>query len=480
MAKKYHPDANPDDDTAKSKFAEAAEAYEVLGDEAKRKQYDQLGSAGYKAQQDYQNQPGGAQQGGGFQGGFHGGIDPNELFEKIFTEFAGSGGRKARRQSMGTFFDGFGHGHENKGQGMDDNIGGTEYFDTGPYKVEMTVRFEEAAKGCNKRLNLEVYDKCMTCDGTGAAPGSKVGRCGHCAGTGVEQIQSGPFVMRGTCRKCGGSGKIIINKCNDCGGHGLSLQKKSMAIGIPAGIENGQTVRVIMGRNEVFVTVNVLESREFSRDNFNVLSNVGVGVAQAVLGGAVRVRTLHGEETVVIEPGTSSGEKFTLKGQGIKKLQQYGHGDHIVTLEITTPKPDELTDRQRELMEEFGSYETFQGWANNVQQEARSKYDKKSRRFTDQVAEEVNGDSMQETAAKAAATKSGSIGGKKSEKKSEQEDDSEEEDLLRQNAENRDKEEKHRPSETIDQNTENHQTNKPEEATPEESGMFSKVKKMFR
>merc|ERR1712066_190732 len=134
------------------------------------------------------------------------------------------------------------------------------------YKVEMTLRFEEAAKGCNKRLNLEVYDKCTTCDGTGAEPGSKVGRCGHCNGTGVEQVQTGPFVMRGTCRKCGGSGKVIIRKCKTCNGVGLSLQKKSMAIAIPAGVENGQTIRVMMGRVEVFVKINVLASREFTRD----------------------------------------------------------------------------------------------------------------------------------------------------------------------------------------------------------------------
>lgn len=422
MAKKYHPDANPDDESAKNKFADAAEAYEVLGDESKRKQYDQLGATGYKAQQDYQNQPGGAQQQGGFYGGggFHGNIDPNELFEKIFSEFAGSGGRKARRQSMGSFFDGFGAGHENEGRGMDDNYGGTQYFDTGPYKVDMTVRFEEAAKGCNKRLNLEVYDKCVTCDGSGAEPGSKVGRCGHCAGTGVEQVQSGPFVMRGTCRKCGGTGKIIINKCNTCGGHGLAKQKKSMAIAIPAGIENGQTVRVLMGQVEVFVTVNVLESREYKREGWNVLSNVNVGVAQAVLGGAIRVRTLHGEETVVIEPGTSSGEKFTLKGHGIKKLTQYGHGDHVVTLEIRTPNPDQLTDRQRELIEEFGSFEEFEGWANNVEPQQRKKYDKKSRKFTAQMTEELKEEELRETAAKASATKSGKAPEKKTEEKQEE------------------------------------------------------------
>lgn len=223
LAKKYHPDKFGDEDTkdaklAKDKFAEAAEAYEVLGDDSKRKQYDELGSAQYKAQQDYQNQPGGGGGRGGFQSQqFHGNIDPNELFEKIFSEFAGSGGRKANRQRMGHFFDGFSSaGPEGQYRGAEADQ--AEFFDTGPYKVEMTLKFEEAAKGCNKRVNLEVYDTCQSCNGTGAEPGSKVGRCGHCAGTGIEQIQTGPFVMRGTCRKCGGTGKIILQKCGTCGG----------------------------------------------------------------------------------------------------------------------------------------------------------------------------------------------------------------------------------------------------------------------
>merc|ERR1711976_212283 len=375
LAKKYHPDANPDDKAAEAKFAEAAEAYEVLGDDSKRKQYDTLGSAQYKAQQDYQNQPGGARGGAaGFGGGqaFHGNIDPNELFEKIFSEFAGSGGRKANRQRMGHFFDGF-SGANPESEYRADHEADAQFFDTGPYKVEMSLKFEEAAKGCNKRINLEVYDKCVTCDGSGAAPGSKIGRCGHCAGTGVEQIQTGPFVMRGTCRKCGGSGKIILQKCDTCGGQGLSKQKKSMAIGIPAGIENGNTIRVMMGRVEVFVTCNVLASREFKRDGWNVLSTARVGVAQAVLGGAIHVRTLHGEETVVIEPGTSSGEKFKLANRGIKKLQEYGHGDHIVTLQIEVPSYDSLTEEQLEAIKIFGGDEQFSGWANSITQNNKSR-----------------------------------------------------------------------------------------------------------
>lgn len=439
LAKKYHPDANPDDKAAETKFAEAAEAYEVLGDDGKRKQYDTLGSAQYKAQQDYRNQPGGGggAPGGGFGGqSFHGNIDPNELFEKIFSEFAGSGGRKANRQRMGHFFDGF-SGSSPDNEYRADHEADAQFFDTGPYKVEMSLKFEEAAKGCNKRVNLEVYDKCVTCDGSGAEKGSKVGRCGYCAGTGVEQIQTGPFVMRGTCRKCGGSGKIILQKCGTCGGGGLSKQKKSMAIGIPAGIENGNTIRVMMGRVEVFVTCNVMASREFKRDGWNVQSTARIGVAQAVLGGAIHVRTLHGEETVVIEPGTSSGELFKLANRGIKKLQEYGHGDHIVTLEIQVPDYDSLTQTQLDAITAFGEDETYAGWANSITQEnkkSRQKYDKKSRKFyTEEDVKKEDSDKSESDENTTADKTENAENADKTEKTVE---DKAEEELLKKNSEN--------------------------------------------
>lgn len=390
-AKKYHPDANPDNKEAAKKFADSAEAYEVLGDESKRKQYDSLGAAGFEAQQNYANQPGRGGSGGGAEN-FHahfssGRVDPEELFKSIFEEFAGSGGRKARRQAMGNFFDGFGERQEHYRGGHHHE---SAYVNTGPYKVEMTLRFEEAARGCNKRVNLEVYDTCGTCNGTGAEPGTRVATCGHCAGTGVEQMQSGPFVMRGTCRKCGGSGKIILNKCTTCAGSGLSKQRKSVAIAVPAGVEDGQTLRMVIGKIEVFCQISVLSSRDFKRDGDNIRSEVRLGVAQAILGGAVNIKTLHGEETLVINPGTNSGEQFTIKNRGIKKLQQYGYGDHIVTTQIKVP--EKLSRKQKELMVDFGLTENFEGWANGVvkDEKPREKFDKRTREFKKKPEETPN------------------------------------------------------------------------------------------
>lgn len=290
QAKQYHPDANPDNEEAAKKFAEAAEAYEVLGDETKRKEYDTLGAAGY----DFNSQAGGRGGAGGFGGpGGHQNINPEDLFESIFGEFAGSGGRKARRTAMGDFFDGFGHRQgANEWRSYE-----SDYIDMGPYKVDMTLRFEEAARGCNKRINLEVYDTCPDCEGTGAKPGSKVVRCGHCNGTGIEQHQSGPFLMRGTCRKCHGTGKVITELCGTCNGKGLTQQAKSIAIAVPAGVQDGQTIRVQMNRTEIFVTVSVMASEVYKREGDNVLSLAKISIAQAVLGGATQVQTLHGEET---------------------------------------------------------------------------------------------------------------------------------------------------------------------------------------
>jgi len=392
LAKKYHPDTNPDDKTAKAKFTEVAEAYEVLSDSSKRANYDNLGPSGYHNQEQY---GGGTQNQQGFSstfttsGGAH--IDPEELFKTIFAEFTGTGGRKARRATMGNFFDGFG---ERPGQGMRSQTQDS-WIDTGPYSVDITLRFEEAARGCNKRINLEIYDTCTNCDGTGATPGTKVARCGFCSGTGVETTQQGPFVMQSTCRKCSGTGKIILEKCYLCEGLGQSKQQKSIVLSIPAGVIDGQVIKSLVGKVDVFITISVLQSRTFKRKDDDVLSLVNVGIAQAVLGGSTQVQTLHGEETMVIEPGTSSGQRYVLKGRGIKKLQQTGYGDHICTLEITVPKYDSLTTTQKEQIINFGQHETFTGFANGVvsSNSKREKYDQQSRKFHTENEDENKNDS---------------------------------------------------------------------------------------
>uniref|UniRef100_H2ZB34 J domain-containing protein n=1 Tax=Ciona savignyi TaxID=51511 RepID=H2ZB34_CIOSA len=181
LAKKFHPDTNKGDKNASVKFAEVAEAYEVLGDQSKRQQYDMLGSAGFQA-----NQQGGGPRWGSTQG-FQGQMDPEDLFRKIFEEFSGG-------QQRG--FEGF--------------------QDFSPMEVYLDLTFNEAAKGANKTMKIDMMDTCPRCDGKGSEPGTKITKCGHCGGSGMEQVVTGPFVMRSTCRKCGGTGRLITFPCVQC------------------------------------------------------------------------------------------------------------------------------------------------------------------------------------------------------------------------------------------------------------------------
>ncbi|KAM4834133.1 dnaJ homolog subfamily A member 3, mitochondrial-like [Thomomys bottae] len=209
LAKKYHPDTNKDDPKAKEKFSQLEEAYEVLGDEVKRKQYDAYGSAGFD--------PGACSSG---QSYWRGGpsVDTEELFRKIFGEFSSS--------SFGDF------------QSVFDQL--QEYI--------MELTFNQAAKGVNKEFTVNIIDTCERCDGKGNEPGTKLQHCHTCGGSGMETINIGPFVMCSTCRKCGGQGSIITNACLICRGTGQATQKKPVVTRVPAGVEDGQTVRMPVGK----------------------------------------------------------------------------------------------------------------------------------------------------------------------------------------------------------------------------------------
>lgn len=220
MAKKYHPDTNKDDPQAKEKFAQLAEAYEVLSDEVKRKQYDTYGSTGFDA-----GQAGGGQQ---YWTGQTSHVDPEELFRKIFGEF--SGGR------------GFG----------DFNA----IFDQ-PQEYIMELTFTQAAKGVNKEISVNIEAACERCDGKGHEPGTKVQHCHFCNGSGMETVNTGPFVMRSTCRRCGGKGTVISTPCHSCRGAGQTKQRKAVMVPVPAGVEDGQTVRMPVGKKEIFITFRV-------------------------------------------------------------------------------------------------------------------------------------------------------------------------------------------------------------------------------
>jgi len=312
LAKKYHPDKNKGDKTAEKKFTEIAEAYEVLGDERKRQEYDLLGSAGYQA-----NQQGG---GGGPQwGGFGGGqsVNPEDLFKKIFEEF---GGQQAGGRS-----------------GMGANPF-EDYQEYAPLEVHLDLTFNEAAKGVNKKIQIEMMDTCGRCGGSGAEPGTKVAVCGHCGGTGTEQIATGPFVMRSTCRKCGGTGKLITSPCMECRGKGQVKQKKNVTVPVPAGIEDKQTVRMQVGPREVFITFRVIPSKVFRRQGSDVHSDMEISIFQAALGATIRVPGVHGDQELVVPAGTNSHHKFTLRNKGIKKMNSWGYGDHYIHVKVKNPR----------------------------------------------------------------------------------------------------------------------------------------------
>ncbi|XP_037544918.1 dnaJ heat shock protein family (Hsp40) member A3a [Nematolebias whitei] len=328
MAKKYHPDTNKDDPQAKEKFAQLAEAYEVLGDESKRKQYDTYGSAGFGA--------GHAEGGQHYWGSHTSHVDPEELFRKIFGEF--SGGR------------GFG----------DYNT----IFDQ-PHEYMMELTFTQAAKGVNKEISLNIDSPCQRCDGKGHEPGTKVQHCNHCNGSGMETINTGPFVMRSTCRRCGGKGTVISTPCQSCRGTGQTKQKKTVMVPVPAGVEDGQTVRMPVGKKEIFITFRVQKSSVFRRDGADVHSDLYVSVAQAILGGSARTQGLYETLNLSIPAGIQMDQRIRLAGKGIAHVGGYGFGDHYVHIKVKIPKV--LTDRQKTLIMSFAEDETsVEGTVNGV------------------------------------------------------------------------------------------------------------------
>ncbi|XP_062286049.1 dnaJ homolog subfamily A member 3, mitochondrial-like isoform X1 [Scomber scombrus] len=329
LAKKYHPDTNPDDPEAKEKFAKLAEAYEVLSDEVKRKQYDTYGAAGFdpsraNAGQQQYYRAGGAT------------LDPEEVFRKIFGDFTG----------------GMGFGDINS------------MFEQRPEFV-MELTFAEAAKGANKDLAINIDDNCQRCDGKGSEPGTKVTRCQYCSGTGMESINTGPFMMRTTCRRCGGKGSIITTPCALCRGSGQTKKRQTVTVPVPAGVENGQRVRMPVGKKEIFITFRVQGSPVFRRSGIDIHSDAFISVAQAILGGKAKTQGLYETISMAIPSGCQADQVIRLQGKGIRRMNSYSYGDHYVHMKIRVPK--KLTRRQRSMMLSYAEEETdVQGSVNGV------------------------------------------------------------------------------------------------------------------
>lgn len=325
LAMKYHPDRNPDNKEAEEKFKEIQKAYDTLSDPQKKAAYDQYGHAAFE-----QGMGGGAGGFGGFSGGFGGaqGFDFSDIFSQMFGG-AGGGGRQPNYQ------------------GADLQVG-----------VEITL--EEAAQGIKKRINIPTYEACDVCHGSGAKPGTSASTCSTCHGSGTVHIRQAIFQVQQTCPTCHGSGKEIKDPCVKCRGEGRTKTSKTVEVNIPAGIDDGQRIR-LSGEGEpgqhgapagdLYVNVRVKEHKIFERNGLDLHCELPISFAVAALGGEVEVPTLDGRVKLNIPKETQHGRRMRVKGKGIKSLRSSATGDLYCHIVVETPV--NLTDRQKELLEEF-------------------------------------------------------------------------------------------------------------------------------
>lgn len=365
LAKKYHPDINPGDKEAEAKFKEASEAYAVLSDPDKRRQYDQFGHAAFE-------QGGGGGGFGGF-GGFDFGGDMGDIFGDIFGDLFGGGRSRSRTYN---------------GPAQGANV-----------KINMRISFMDAVNGIDKRIEINLKDECSSCHGSGAKAGTQPQTCGKCGGKGqvVYEQQSLFGMVRNVqaCPDCQGKGKIIKDKCPDCGATGYVKNKKTIELSIPAGIDSGQSVRVpgkgepgVNGgpRGDLLVGVTVDRHPVFQRQDYDIYSTVPIAFTDAALGADITIKTVDGDVIQAIRPGTQTDTRIRLKGKGIPTLRNKNvRGDHYVTLVVQVP--EKLNNEQKELLRQFD--EALRGKSvEGANVTAESKADsKKKKSFMDKVKE---------------------------------------------------------------------------------------------
>lgn len=333
LALKYHPDKNPGNKEAEEKFKEAAEAYDVLSNEEKRRKYDQFGHAGL----------------GGGASGFGGGMSMDDIFTHfgdIFGSFGGfggfgGGGRRARRVNRGT------------------NL-----------RVKVKLTLEEVATGIEKKIKVKKYVACSHCHGTGAKDGSSYSTCTTCNGSGqITRVQNtilGAMQTTSTCPTCEGEGKIINEKCTHCSGEGVTLSEEVITLNIPAGVADGMQLSLSGKGNaarrggidgDLIVLIEEEEHPQLLRDGNDLLYNVFISFPQAVLGDSAEIPTLEGKVKVKIEPGTQPGKILRLRGKGLPDLNGYGKGDLLVKVSIWVPKS--ISKEERKVVEKLKDYEFF-------------------------------------------------------------------------------------------------------------------------
>jgi len=333
LAMKFHPDRNPGDKEAETKFKEAAEAYEVLQDEQKRGRYDQMGHAGVDGM-------------GHAGGGFH---STDDIFSAFGDIFSGGGGGSIFEEMLG----GGRRGGRTKPQGAS-------------LKLGLEITFREAVIGTTKTIDLKRHERCDTCNGSGAKAGTKPKGCPLCHGHGQVRQGQGFFVVQTTCPQCGGAGKVISDPCGACDGQGQIPKKSTIKVRIPPGVEDGTRLRVAgegdagpegADRGDLYVYIQVKADPFFERHNDDLVCKIPATYAQACLGAEITVPTLDGEATLKIPAGTQPNDILRMRGQGV--ATRGGRGDQLVVVQVLVPK--KTTKRQDELLKELGEIEAAAG-----------------------------------------------------------------------------------------------------------------------
>lgn len=317
LAMKYHPDRNPDDADADSKFKEASEAYEILSDSQKRAAYDQFGHAGVDQS----------------AGGSHaGGAGFSDIFGDVFGDIFGGGGGRSR--------------------------GGPQRGSDLRYSMELTL--EEAVRGIEKKIRIPTMVSCDTCDGSGAKKGTSKKTCSTCGGSGQVRMQQGFFAVQQTCPTCRGQGTIIEDPCTKCHGRGVKEETKTLSVKIPAGVDTGDRIRLsgegeagAMGgpSGDLYVEMRVQDHEFFERDGRNLYCDVPISIVDATLGGELDVPTLDGRVKLKIPAETQSGKLFRLRGKGVTSVRGGAPGDLMCRVQVETPV--NLNEKQKDLLRQF-------------------------------------------------------------------------------------------------------------------------------
>ncbi|MGH2574745.1 MAG: molecular chaperone DnaJ [Ignavibacteria bacterium] len=340
LAMQYHPDRNPGDHSAEEKFKEAAEAYEALSDPNKRTRYDRFGHEGMRGTD------------------FHGFDNINDIFSAFGDIFGGFGG--------GSIFDDFfgGGGRQRSRRYRAQGVPGSDL------KITLKLSLEEIAGGAEKTLKVKKFQRCSHCNGSGAREGSKPVDCTTCSGTGevrqVSRSMFGQFINVSVCPTCGGEGKVVKDKCHNCQGEGRVKSDSTIKVNIPAGVSNGNYIPLHGQGNagvrggqpgDLIVIIEELQHKHFVRDDDDVIYDLTISIADAVLGTEVEVPLLEGSAKLKIEPGTHSGKILRMRDKGIRHLNHPGKGDQLVRVKIYIP--GKLSSKEKELFKELSRSENL-------------------------------------------------------------------------------------------------------------------------